>query len=903
MNKTAIKNFAVQARITLREAVEQKAYEYSITPDAAPGAADMLTTAGGRLLTDTEKEQRKQLLGKTEEKGYDQIIEETAYTWFNRFIALRFMEVNGYLPSRVRVFTDENNNFEPQILKEAIDLEIEGLDIQKVYELKQADNEEALYKYLLITQCNALSSILPGMFQKIEDCTELLLPDNLLRSGSVIEQMVSQIPEEDWKDEVQIIGWLYQYYVSELNSKVYDGSYSKNKISKELLPAATTIYTPDWAVRYMVENSLGRLWLEGHQNSKAQLLPNDEERKEYFEYKNVMKKSDETSENNQFVINYDFNSKRKWHYYIDEAEQRSEDQIRLNEIRKRYAEMVPDQIKVLDPCCGSGHILVYMFDVLMQIYETNGYTKRESVISIIKNNLYGLDIDERAAQLSYFAVMMKACQYDHRFLTRGIQPNIYDIKESNNIDIAIVKYFSNGNEKIISAIEKIISEFKFAKEYGSIILVSKQEWNLLYSRFDEIRNNSDIYSEVILRELLPIVGLAEILSTKYDVVITNPPYLGASRFSNLLNDYVKKYYPDEKSDLSMVMFKQSLSRLCKENGFVAFITTSSWMFLSSFEKIRKYLEDSAVIDTLVDFGTELFDGKVGHNPIVAWVTRNSRINYKMSAIRLVDYCYSRRDEKEIQFFNKNNYYISEQANFSKIPGSPVAYWVSEKMLNAFENGTLLGNIADSKQGLATTDNKRFLRIWSEIDYNKIIYNVDSINNAIKSGGKWFPYNKGGEFRKWFGNNEYIVNYENDGKEIKSSVLKKYPYLKTPEFVVKNTNYYFKKCISWSLISSSVAAFRYKPLGFIFDVAGMSCFATEDKLLYLLALCNTKVVMKILEIIAPTMNFQCGDIANIPVFNSNKKEEINKTVEQNIEISRNDWDSYEISWDFKRNPLV
>lgn len=553
-----------------------------------------------------------------------------------------------------------------------------------------------------------------------------------------------------------------------------------------------------------------------------------------------------------------------------------------------------------------------MFDVLMQIYETSGYTKREAVSSIIENNLYGIDIDERAAQLAYFAVMMKGCQYDRRFLTRGVQPRVYAIEESNNINRAQLDCLGNDLSNIEKnaakmQLNELLDTLTDAKEYGSILTVDNYDWDLLrrYAESSDADGQMSIAYigiEQTTEQLKKLIDIGEAMVQKYDAVVTNPPYMGASGMGAGLSKYVKEKYPDSKSDLFAV-FIERCEKFTGNNRYQAMITQHAWMFLSSFEKLRTKLLSLNDISTMVHLGARAFE-EIGGEVVqtTSFVLNNRTIkNYKGKYCRLIDPVTQYGKEKI--FLEKENRYTSEQTNFSKIPGSPVAYWVSEKMLNAFENGILLGDIADSKQGLATTDNKRFLRIWSEIEHYKIIYNIDSIDAAIKSGGKWFPYNKGGEFRKWFGNNEYIVNYENDGKEIKSSVLKKYPYLKTPEFVVKNTNYYFKKCISWSLISSSVAAFRYKPLGFIFDVAGMSCFATEDKLLYLLALCNTKVVMKILEIIAPTMNFQCGDIANIPVFNSDKKEDINKTVEQNIKISRNDWDSYETSWDFKRNPLT
>ena len=500
MDKNAIKKFAVWARIELIARVSLKGGEYGITEDNIENTnADSI---GGKVLTADEKKQRQALIAEIKDKGYKQVMEEVAYTWFNRFSALRFMEVNGYLPSHVRVFTDEENNFKPQIIAEAIHLDLDGLDMKKVYELKEAEKTEELYKYLLIVQCNALNKILPGMFQKIADYTELLLPDNLLREGSVIQQMIERIPEDDWKDAVQIIGWLYQYYNSEKKDDVFAALKKNVKITKENIPAATQLFTPDWIVRYMVENSLGRLWLEGHPDVKEQLLPTEEEQSAYA----AGNRDPEDT---------------KWHYYLEEAEQEPEVQAQLAEIRKEYAVLTPDQLKVIDPCSGSGHILAYMFDVLMKIYESYGYTTREAVASIVENNLYGLDIDDRAAQMAYFAVMMKARQYDRRFFSRGIQPHVYAIIESNHVDKFAVDYFCNGDTKLTAAMDTIIGELYDAKEYGSILTVTPQDWSVLYDRFAEIMEDINMSRETALRELLPLVQVAETLAQKYDVVVTN----------------------------------------------------------------------------------------------------------------------------------------------------------------------------------------------------------------------------------------------------------------------------------------------------------------------------------------------------------------------------------------------
>lgn len=880
MDKNAIKKFAVWARTELIARVSLKGVEYGIIEDNIEDAnAD---SVGGKVLTADEKKQRQALIAEIHDKGYKQVMEEIAYTWFNRFSALRFMEVNGYLPSHVRVFTDEENNFKPQIITEAIHLDLDGLDMEKVYELKDAEKTEELYKYLLIVQCNALNKILPGMFQKIADYTELLLPDNLLREGSVIQQMIELIPEDDWKDAVQIIGWLYQYYNSEKKGDVFAALKKNVKITKENIPAATQLFTPDWIVRYMVENSLGRLWLEGHPDEKEQLLPTEEEQSAYA----AGNRDPEDT---------------KWHYYLEEAEQEPEVQTQLAEIRKEYAALTPDQLKVIDPCSGSGHILAYMFDVLMKIYESYGYTTREAVASIVENNLYGLDIDDRAAQLAYFAVMMKARQYDRRFFSRGIQPHVYAIVESNHVDKFAVDYFCNGDVKLTAAMDTIISELHDAKEYGSILTVTPQDWSALYDRFAEITEDINISRETALRELLPLVQTAQALAQKYDAVVTNPPYMGGRNMNDKLNSFVKENYSEYKSDFFSAFVIHS-SEMTKKNGFCGFFTPYVWMFIQSYEQMRKYLYNYATIETLIQFEYSAFEEATV--PVCTFAFRNHRLEKKGNYLRLVDF----RGGMEVQRLKtleaiKNHkcgfYYEQSTDVFSKIPGSPVAYWVSNNFMQMFDKGIRLGKIADSKQGMATADNNRFLREWYEIEYRSIYFYAKNLEDAKISGYKWFPYNKGGEFRKWYGNNDYVVNWGNNGYEIKHFVDEKGKLRSRPQ----NLTYMCKSSVSWSDITSETNAFRYKPEGHFFDITGMSFFSEKDKL-YLLALCNTKVVAKILEIIAPTMHCQCGDVANIPVIKGNMhRNHIDEIAQKNIEISCKDWDSFEVSWDFQRHPLL
>lgn len=866
MDKNAIKKFAVWARTELIARVSLKGVEYGITEDNIVDAA--ADSVGGKVLTDAEKKQRQALIAEINDKGYKQVMEEVAYTWFNRFSALRFMEVNGYLPSHVRVFTEEENNFKPQIITEAIHLDLDGLDIEKVFELKEAEKTEELYKYLLIVQCNALNKILPGMFQKISDYTELLLPDNLLRDGSVIQQMVEMIPEDDWKDAVQIIGWLYQYYNSEKKDDVFAALKKNVKITKENIPAATQLFTPDWIVRYMVENSLGRLWLEGHPDAKNQLLPTEEEQSAY-------------------VAGNRDPEDTKWHYYLEEAEQEPEVQAQLVEIRKEYAALTPEQLKVIDPCSGSGHILAYMFDVLMKIYESYGYTTREAVASIVENNIYGLDIDDRAAQLAYFAVMMKARQYDRRFFSRGIQPHVYAIVESNHVDKFAVEYFCNGDAKLKAAMDTIISELYDAKEYGSMLTVTPQDWSALYDRFAEITEDINMSRDVALAELLPLVQVAEALAQKYEVVVTNPPYMGGSGMSAKLSDFVKKNYPDSKSDLFAV-FIEKCGQMAKKNGYQTMITQHAWMFLSSFEKLRTKLLNTDIVN-MAHLGARAFE-EIGGEVVqtTSFVMRKSHIeNYKGEYCRLIEP--TTQQSKEYQFLAGENRYEADQSNFSKIPGSPVAYWASSNVLDIFKNGKSLEEIADCCTGMQTGNNDKYVRYWFEVSTR------DFCPKDISFGAKWIKYNCGGESRKWYGNHWRVINWENNGYAVKHE----------KGSVIRNEFHFFQEGISWKRIGSSDFFLRYLPEGFIIDQAGDSMFLqSRSTLYYVLGFVNTNVALSMFKFIAPTLNLTAGNMNKLPiVFNNDKTVNIEKNVKENIEREKVDWDSFETSWDFQKHPLL
>ena len=850
MNKTAIKNFAVEARVQLIEAVKQRAYEYEITEDGE-NRGD-LESIGGHVLSAQVKEQRRELISQIQHKGYTQVMEEAAYTWFNRFIALRFMEVNSCLPSKVRVFTDENGAFKPEVLKQAMSVELDGLDKNKVLQLLDAQANEELYKYLLITQCNELNRSLPEMFETISNWTELLFPANLLRSDSVLDRMVTEIPEEDWQDAVQIIGWLYQYYNTELKDDTFAKLKKNIKITKERVPAATQLFTPDWIVRYMVENSLGRLWLEGHPNAELH---------------------------------------DGWKYYLDEAEQEPEVEAQLAKLREEYKAIKPEEIKVIDPCMGSGHILVYAFDVLMQIYTSAGWDQREAAQSILKNNLYGLDIDDRAAQLAYFAVMMKARKYDRRLLTRGIQPNIFSIRESNGIQTRTVEYFHRNDPKLKADIESIVAKMRDAKEYGSILNITPVDFAGLYARFDEIRNDISLLRKAALAELLPLVKCAEMLAQKYDVVVTNPPYMGASGMNVRLAEYVKSNYPNTKSDMSAVFMERTV-KMCKKAGYMSMINIPVWMFLSSYEKLRESLIAQDTFANMVHFGRGVFGSDFG---TTAFVIAKVHINeYKGTYCRLFEKqgAVDSVETKEKWFLEGMGRFVADQSNFSKIPGSPVAYWVSERVLQSFMFMPSFGNYFEPRQGLATGDDETFLRYWHEVDINKLSTNCTSKESLWHSGCKYVPFNKGGAYRKWYGNNDYVIAFD----------VVNYNRLSQQGNKLPSKQYYFHEGVTWSALTSALFSGRYCGIGYVFAGKGPMCFSNDpSNTLSMCALMNSKPFAYFYRILSATMDFNQGTMRCIPYATGSEQNEL--YTNQCIQSSKSDWDSYETSWDFKRNPLV
>ena len=871
MNKSKIQKFAVDGHKLLYKQIAQRAYQYGIE-EGNVGKADA-TEVRGRILSPLEKSQRATLVAEINAKGYQQTIERVTYIWFNRIVALRFMEVNNYLPSHIRVFSDASGAFKPEILNDVLHLEMEGLDKAQVAEYIENNNTEELYRYLLLTQCAELKAALPDVFglaQRDKDYTELLFPNNMLHQDSFIGKVVSDIDEVDWGTAenwqnsdsdhlVQIIGWLYQYYNSELKDDTFAQLKKNVKITKERIPAATQLFTPDWIVRYMVENSLGRLWLEGHPNAKLH---------------------------------------DGWKYYLDEAEQEPEVEAQLAKLREEYKTIKPEEIKVIDPCMGSGHILVYAFDVLMQIYTSAGWNQREAVQSILKNNLYGLDIDDRAAQLAYFAVMMKARQYDRRLLTRGIQPNIYSIRESNSIQAMTIEYFHKNDPKLKADIESIVTEMRDAKEYGSILSITPVDFARLYARFAEIDNDINVMQKPALDELLPLVKCAELLSQKYDVVVTNPPYAAVSGLADDMSKFIKANYPDSKADLFAV-FIERCGEMLVQHGYQAMITQHAWMFLSSFEKLRTKLLAVDIVN-MAHLGARAFE-EIGGEVVqtTSFVIRKSHIaDYKGEYCRLVDS--TSQQGKEDMFLAGENRYAADQSNFSKIPGSPVAYNFSEKVFRAFEAFKPLPEYGITRLGMTTASNETFVRLWFEVEIRRCYLDATNAEQVLNAHAKWVPYNKGGVFRRWFGNMDCVVNWENDGYEIKHFGEDTGHIRST----VPNTEYYFLECGTWSKISSGKIAVRYRPVGSIFDVAGACLYSQNRTNLYLLiAFLNSNVAMKLLSVLSPTMNFEGGHISSLPICIPDKNADYTTKVENCISISKDDWDSYETSWDFKRNPLV
>jgi hypothetical protein len=881
MDKTSIKNFAIWARNKLIADISYKASLMGINEDGISEALSQSTistefydigTDNPYAISTNQIKQRKRLVEVIRKKeadtdyktAYKYIIEEVAYTWFNRLIAIRFMEVNDYLPSRMRVLSSVSGKLEPDIVTNPFEAELElgDDDKEKINTYKSDNNIDELFNLLFIKQCNALNTILPALFEKTDDYTELLLNLSVIDRDGVVYKLVTDIAEDDFNIEkggqVEIIGWLYQYYNSEPKAAAFA---KKGKISKEEIPAVTQLFTPDWIVRYMVENSLGRLWVEGHGNEEL---------------------------------------KANWKYYLDEAAQEAEVEKQLTEIRKEYAKLSPEGIKIIDPCVGSGHILVYAFDVLIQIYESAGYSTRDATKCILEHNIYGLDIDDRAFQLAYFAIMMKARQYNRRILNGEYKPNVYSIKESNGINREHLNYLGSGcsedeRNKALEQIVILLDTFKDAKEYGSILNVEQFDAELLEKFISQSDPDGQISMHTVgieetVQELRQIIAVGKVLSEKYHTVVTNPPYMALSSASVLLYDMLKKKYPTGKNDLYAVFMERGIEFLVN-NGFLAMITQHSWMFLSRSEELREKVLKNDII-TLTHLGTRAFED-IGGEVVqtVSFIIRKNLVHlYRGNYVRLVSY--NSQNEKKEAFLNCKDRYVSNSDIFFCVPSNMIIYWQSKQFMDNFRN-KLVGDMVNSRVGLDTGNNDKFLRLWEEISVEKVLKYAKGIEDIIFPY-KWIPHTKGGTYRKWYGNFEWVIAFDKENYE---KLLKSGNHLPSRQF-------YFREGITWSRISTSNFAVRYTPRGMIFNSACPTAFADDLVLKYSIGLMNSIIVDTYVVALSPTMNFQAGDIDKVPfILDDAYMKTVVRLVEDEIILSRFDWDSYETSWDFATHPLV
>ena len=904
MNKTAIKNFAIWARNKLIADIQYRAGLMGITAEGIKNALAQSTpnmefydigTAEPYSITGEAIRQRQKLVEILRQKekdsdystAYKYILEEVAYTWFNRLIAIRFMEVNDYLPSHIRVLSSETGKVEPDLVTTPFDAELDFTPAEEetILRLKTDNALDELFRLLFIKQCNALNEILPALFEKTSDYTELLLNLSVVDQDGVVYHLIHDIDEEDFNIEkggqVEIIGWLYQYY----NTEPKNAAFAKNgKITKDEIPAVTQLFTPDWIVRYMVQNSLGRLFIDKRKNEGA-----------FADGRGLDEMTWDEVEEKRIATEKHLAEQMEWKYYLPEAAQTKEVREQLDKIQQQSEYKDVRDIKVIDPCMGSGHILVYAFDVLMQMYEDAGYSQRDAAKSILENNLYGLDIDDRAYQLAYFAVMMKARQYNRRILNGENTCHVYAIQESNTINRAHLKYLGAGMGDLEAntarvQLEGLLDTLQDAKEYGSILKVESYNWELLRRYVSAADAGAQITMdsaglEGTVAQLLSLIDIAETMAQKYDVVVTNPPYMAVSNGGARLNDYVKKNYPDSKADL-FAAFIERCGAMAEQNRYQAMITQHSWMFLSSFEKLRGKLLQKDTIN-MAHLGPRAFE-EIGGEVVqtTSFVLRKSHVaDYKGTYCRLIDP--TTQQGKEDMFLAGIHRYATQQSNFSKIPGSPVAYWISNHLFEAFSD-KLLSDFAQTKQGFATGDNDRFLRFWHE---------VSDVNSAFlcKKGAdlKWFPCNKGGSYRKWYGNNTYLANWYNDGSEMRGF----------SGSVIRNPQFYFREGITWSSLANQLSL-RFSPAGFIFESKGSMCFVNERKnLWYILGLLNSKVTAVALSVLSPTLDFHEGPMLKVPVEKPLLTEQVDRFVENSVEISKDDWDSFEISWDFQHHPLI
>lgn len=836
MNDSALKSFCTWARTELVKGVEAQMVRYGITePAPSPVGSE---TVNGLPLSPAEVEQRDELLRIQTEVGHEALRDRAAYTWFNRIVAIRFMDARGWLPSRMRMLSRADGGHGSEAVENALDVEITTADTDRIAELKIAGLDEPLWRYLFVAQCEELADCLPGVFERVGGAMELLLPQGLMMADSVVGKLNTVLADEDWREGVTVLGWMYQYYNADVKDEFFK---SKRKAAAADIAPATQLFTPEWIVRYMVENSLGRLWMLNNPGSSL---------------------------------------RERMEYYI-EPDAEHEDFIRISS---------PEEITLCDPACGSGHILVYAFELLFHMYEERGYREREIPELILTKNLAGMEIDSRAAQIAELALAMCAREHDRRFFRRGVRA-----------DVTVLSSIPLGEDELPGN-KKLAEELSHLGEIGSLLNPSEDEIDELKAAAASC--SDDLFAATAKTKLESAVAICEKLSHRFICTVANPPYMGSSSFNSFMSKWIKKNYPDVKSDLCTCFIERGFN-LVEDKGYAAMVTMQSWMFLGSFEKMRAKVIDNKTIVSMAHLGPRAFDAIGGEVVnVTADVIYNGRAACEGAYVRLVDINGSEAKRLKLLEAIRNPdcgwFYRRDADTFKQIPGTPIAYWASDALLDAFGNAKQLSEYGKPRQGLATGENARFVREWWEVDDCKSVYSCGSIQESIESACKWFPYNKGGDFRKWYGNNSSVVNWENDGQEIRNYKDQNGRLLSRPQ----NTNCFFSPSITWSKISSGSIAFRFKPAGHIFDVAGTSVFSDEESLKYLQGACNSSVIMRVASMLSPTLNFEVGQIATYPIIQNEEQEPlVNDMVDSCRELSKTDWDSFETSWDFKHNPLV
>lgn len=834
MNDNAIKNYATWARRELISEVAKKCAFWGISDGDCPSAA--ADSIDGRVLTSLEKRQRADLLRQVKAQGFEQFIETAAYTWFNRILAIRFMEVNDRLPSHVRVLSAQDGAFAPQALQEALDLPLDALDASKAAELVQAGDDEGLFKLVFLAQCDQLAEYMPAVFDRIGGAMELILPDGLLREGGVIEQLVSSIQENDWLEGVEVIGWMYQYYVSERKDEVFASFKKGKKAERDAIAPATQLFTPNWIVRYLTENSLGRLWMLNYPDSSlTEHMP----------------------------------------YFIkpgDDAE---------TEFKKVSS---PEEITVVDPACGSGHILVYAFDLLAQMYAEAGYSDREAAKLIVEKNLSGFEIDPRAAAMASFAVTMKACELDSRFLRRGVTPQITVLNriEFDNEEKSLLRKVSSNLE--------LLDVAAHLDECGSLFKPGQKDLDDIAGDLASLAEEGSLFAATAVEKLERLQAELFPLSERYDVVVANPPYMGSSNMNKWLAGWVKESFPDSKRDLCTCFIERG-QNLAVDHGYEALITSDTCMYISSFEQLRKNILSRSTIVCFIDTRganahPDVFDANAG------WVLHNAFVEGVKGSYFKLNQAIASKEAGYLEALADPDcgwFYQADTSVFVGVPGTPIVYWASPATIKAFDHPPL-GTITETHLGMATCDNERFLRLWFEVS-NEL--RADPSCFPYNQPYTWFPYNKGGLYRKWYGNDEYLVNWRNDGEELKRG-----------KAVTVDRSLNFRAMVSWSRVSSAVIAVRFKPEGYLFDMTGPAAFGEKNRLLESMAFLNSSVGMHIARFLSATIDFQPGQIAKYPFSEQiSKRADIVELTTQNIELSKKDWNAYETSWDFKRHPLV